>query len=297
MFIYKVGICDDDFCYAVRLMEFFNSNKDIPLMAVSFSGEEAVAEYLENNDLDILLTSKDIDTANAAYVKVMLRECAGGEHDILKYQSATEIARQLVNSLGRKISGGKSSRFIAIYSPVGRCGKTTLGIELCRESPEYIYINLEDFSSIQADSSNQKVDELFMYYLATCNEKIVDLFEAITKREQDARVIVGANGLYDRSFDLKSLSWLDELLSRTGSDYKFVLDIGVAIRLNGEGSDVINQIIVPYIEDEASKHKVANFRKYLETLGKKATSRFKFVAMDMNSKDATGKVAKAILSL
>ena len=162
---FRVGICSSDPDYSVGLMDYINADTALGINAVMFSSMQAAGEYLEIEDMDLILTediskcSDSQDHLEFCGVRVAelsdnqlvdSRRCVSGEEAyIYKYQPVSVICKLIKKEL---LVGTSNSRrvaeCIAVYSPLGRCGKTRLAKTLAGydEVRGGLYIGMEDFS-------------------------------------------------------------------------------------------------------------------------------------------------------
>lgn len=163
MYHYKIGICGGDFYYNLKLMEYLNCHEEIPIKAAVFSTGEAVEEYIQGNNLDMLLLGGEKPDMGSCIPVSRLIDQRDTTDGIYKYQSADAVGRLIMDRLGKKRAG--ESSWICIYSPVGRCGKTTLAKKICTHLTRSLYVGLEDYISFTPSEAELKDGELFMYYL------------------------------------------------------------------------------------------------------------------------------------
>lgn len=270
MFSYKIGIYGSDFHYSVKLMEYFNGHEDIPLKASVFSTWESVREYTRQNDLDLLvLDNKNHEEKNGVPI-LYLSEKKNAEDHIFKYQSAGQIAKHITHFLGQKGIGTKESNvWLAVYSPVGRCGKTTFSKCLCRYFENSLYVGLEDFPGDIPDGTEQKSGEMFLYYFASMNERIL---EQICHR-CDGREVMDFDSLtatvcyLERRLTGENFQWLKKLLSEKRRYGAVIFDMGMTALASLDTLQLFDRIIVPVLQDEHSKRKVSYFSELIKKSG------------------------------
>ena len=138
MRVRSIGICDRDIEYATVLMDSLNHRGRDEIRAYTFTDTEALGKYLEKNDLDIVLFGEDISPKEQNIRSVILsenpefKEVSVIEHNVIfKYQSISVILGELEKLMKpAEISVRKRCRFIGVYSPLGRSGKTRLATAL-----------------------------------------------------------------------------------------------------------------------------------------------------------------------
>lgn len=266
MFSYKIGIYGSDFFYNIKLMEYFNEHEDIPLKASVFSTWESVNEYIRQNDLDLLVLDSEGQKEKNDIPVLYLTEQKNTEDCIFKYQSAGKIAKHITHFLGQKsISIKENGVWIAVYSPVGRCGKTTLSKCLSRYFENSLYVGLEDFPSDGVDCTTQKNGEMFLYYFASMNEKIL---EQITGRDGgtalDFDSLVAAVCYLEWRLTDENFKWFKKLLSEKRHYSAVIFDMGLAALTSVDMLQLFDRIIVPVLQDEQSKRKLSYFSELVK---------------------------------
>lgn len=161
-----MAVYDADFRYADRLAEFVNQRSQVPFQVVAFTSLEKLKEFAAREKIDLLLAGsgvekEQLDGIPAAQV-VWLSEngvAEEGEAVVYKYQASDDLLREVMSWYRPQeipvlmTAAGRRSRITGVYSPIGRCGKTsfalTLGQVLAREE-KVLYITLEEFSGLSA---------------------------------------------------------------------------------------------------------------------------------------------------
>ncbi|MDE6025116.1 MAG: ATP-binding protein [Lachnospiraceae bacterium] len=297
MYHYKIGICGGDFHYNLKLMEYLNGHEDIPLKAAVFSTEAAVEEYTQGNNLDMLLVGGEKPETERDIPIAFLLEQRNVGDGIYKYQSADTIGKSIMDMLGRR-SCVKESSWICIYSPIGRCGKTTLAKCICKYLTGSLYIDLEDYISCMPREDELKDGELFMYYLASESEEIIKLLKrlGVSEKNREGYIrLIGTITYLDRQINFKMLSWLKALMEQEKFFKNVVVDMGTTSLTSLQMLDIFDRVIVPYKGDETSMCKLNNFKRLIkERMGKEVEKKMKYI--ELTSSDiAEEDIGKLIL--
>ena len=141
-----MAVYDEDPLYAGRLAEYVNQKETFPFQAMAFSDLEKLKEYGQTHDIEILLAGENV-REKAKEVKAGLKMilCDGEfvskgevkeEASVYKYQSGDCILQEVMACYciappqpGLALMG-KSGLVMGVYSPVGRCGKTSFALAL-----------------------------------------------------------------------------------------------------------------------------------------------------------------------
>ncbi len=268
---YRFGICDEDYHYVVNLMEYVNSHRALGLSFVAFSSVSAIEEYLEKAFLDGALlgegTQKDLECIeriknnNSGLVLIPLvgERCDGGD-EIYKYQSAQLLVQSILQKMNVNLTpvpiGEKT--FYGVYSPLGRCGKTTLAKALGIRHKGGLYIGLETFGA------RDNLGEEILYHIIFQNIKIHELIEKIHPDSQGLRQVKGILSYMDiRHLKKESIEWLKGQLLMAGDYGRVIFDIGTAVLADLNILSAMDRIYVPILEDEAAMVKLQAFRELL----------------------------------
>ena len=160
-----MAVYDGDGQYAERFSEVVNRKGNTPFECVAFHNIEEMREFARNHPIEILLADdmadhREMRSLGAGQVIYLTdgryREGTTDCRAIYKFQSSARLVREVMARYSE--AGGKAgssgnggiSRIYGVFSPLGKCGKTsiamTLGILLAQDKPTLL-VNLEDFSS------------------------------------------------------------------------------------------------------------------------------------------------------
>lgn len=284
---YKVGICDADTDYSTALMDYANGNKEFGISLSAFSSIKAIKDYLTVQDLDLILTD-DLSGCKAlpdGYefqdIKVIplidfydeTGNSAGGRQldtgivkYIFKYQRADNICKEIRNALTAESNNVRELRsVIAVYSPIGRCGKTRLARALAinDEVRGGLYVSMEDFGVDIGLSGNE-----ILYLLKSRSPELEKLiFERITTENGINALTLSSTYLdtHDVSFD--DIEMLKGYLLKTGRFTSIVFDIGSAAIEDFRILSLFDQVYMPVLRDEVSLKKLEMFVKMLKDMG------------------------------
>lgn len=280
---FRVGICSSDPDYSVGLMDYVNSDTSLGINAVMFSSMNAAKEYLEIEDIDLILTD---DTTECSMLQRKLEYCgvkvaelsdnpvaelsrAGSEDEayIYKYQPVSVICKLIKETLLLENSDSRRvAECIAVYSPLGRCGKTRLAKTLAGydEVRGGLYIGMEDF--------NQHMEGMRSNILYLIKSRSTDLGEAIDAElisESGVRNIY-LSGTYVDTQDVTKddMKMLLDALLKTGRFTSIVCDIGGAAFNDLSVLDSFDRIYMPVLKDQQSIKKLEIYMKYMKETGK-----------------------------
>lgn len=266
---YKIGICDADAHYSVSLMEYINTHANIPLQCAAFSNVRAISEYAETSRLDLVLLdeSMECDIALPCVRMTELQSAEEGTTYIYKYQKIADIASQIMRILGVRDKGVQSElRIYGIYSPLGRCGKTSLAMGICDRYQNSLYIGLEEYCGISEEffRGAKKLSENFLYFWLNKNEEALNCIEAAPKTKSGFTVLCGADCYQGYRLLCKGhIEWLCDVLRDKSAFNRIVFDIGTGTLSEMEILSCFDCVLLPILEDAVSQQKVRRFMDFV----------------------------------
>lgn len=283
---------DSDSTYTERLSRYLGKRSDCIFDVRGFSDQKAFDDFVRRTPIEVLLVSKEAMTQELdtqSDMVFMLAEDSGEQDEshetVYKYQSSDLLIREVMAAYeARKLSctdgeGKMKAEVIGVYSPVGRCYKTTfslvLGMLLSERAPS-IYLSFEDYPGISSmlreagDTAEEKAgDDLsdILYYRRVSKEEKGRLFHAIRcsgKLSYIPPVSCPADIRSAKPEELASIA-----ASLGGSElYRYlILDVGNAIADPIPLFSLCSRIFVPGRRDKVSESKIAAFQEYLGSIG------------------------------
>lgn len=162
----RIAVADKNKEYLERLVSVLEEYKDLTLSV--YTDVNSLETALVSRTFDILLFDSDLYDGQISLKKNTLAVMLLDEdkavpptcrdfHKINKYQRISRIYRQILELYSEvcqdvgEFMGRRPVTFVAFYSPVGGCGKTTLALvaasKLAMRGYRTFYINLEDIAS------------------------------------------------------------------------------------------------------------------------------------------------------
>lgn len=275
----RMGIFDYEQEYAIQLMNYINADTKNPIFAMAFSVKERLLKYLKENHLDMLVVveagMQDTEIAelkNHICVITLVEQASQTEnyHSIYKYSSAEVILKKLMQVYWTEDTEGKSSLFetYAVISPVGRSGKTRLAECLCLldEVRGGLYIGLEAFGCKATEEENRTYTMSNLAYLIkTRSEQILEFVEQSIYTKENMGLIASPESYLDiRELDAADVKWFIGKLVQWGRYTTIVFDIGESVLGDIAILGEFDTVIVPVLEDAASKKKIKAFQEFLK---------------------------------
>jgi len=279
MRVYKVGICSRDPEYAASLMMAVKEMSDGRMEAIVYSRPEVIVtcRVLQEPDLILLDTRTGPDGAEgdpepvaAAWgerlgLPVVALTEEPSEFCIYKYQSVRVICTKILEILQK--AGAVSSQpsgCIAVFSPLGRCGKTTLARALAGAKAEHggLYIGMEEYA-------DRRVRSEVLYQI---KQRSPDVYEAVNREmmTEDGVPSLHLAGMYPdlRGVQKEDLEWFFGQLLQPGRLQNVVFDIGGAALEGPELLECFDRIYLPCPPGEHAAAKLRQFRDYMRERAK-----------------------------
>jgi hypothetical protein len=287
-----LAILDNDAEYGKRFAAYLNEHELTGFKATAFSDLAAFRSFRKSFFVEILLAAENLaadihEAADGAKVILLSEDGFAPAEEkrpfrapaLFKYRSAETLSREIMrlyaddgtHSVSRTQAG--ICEILGIYSPVNRCGKTSLAISLGLVKAargRTLLISLEEYAGIfmeiakEADSDFSDVIYCYlqgMYSWSRLKAAVhsfgkLDYIPPVRCMEDISQV---------------SSEDLGRLLKRIAEESGYstiILDFGTFGRRAAELLDLCTRIFMPVVKDSASRMKVDSFMEYLEKAGK-----------------------------
>ena len=183
-----IAICDTDSDYANSLAAYFRIKGSIALEISVFTEYETFSQYANEHKIDILVIQENFldSVTNFSHNNLFLlcenelREDFDNPHKIYKYNSADEILRIIMANYDASeqisvlsLHRYKKSKLIGITSPIGRCGKTSLGLSLglkLSQNHSCLFITFDEcsplrISLLKKELKHSSLADILYYFL------------------------------------------------------------------------------------------------------------------------------------
>lgn len=275
-------LCDPDHVYVERFMEYVQKKTNFMFRLYGFTQVEQMERFLEGNDAELGLIGEEIwrelspEKRDAlgmqiSCLKVLSAHRSGEEQRIFRYQSMEQLLRELVACYEQQQpevpAEVSRTRMAAIWSPVGRCGKTTCTMMLgqClakRRGMQVLVVCLEDMPGLipglPRETGSSLSDHLY-YRTAGEGRRVMSLTETVGA----VSVIPPAVNPEDLwSTAPEELADLLEEIRKQGLYDWMLLDLGHG----GDPMPILSgcsRILLLGREDPVSREKLRRAREYL----------------------------------
>ncbi len=161
-----IAIADANRDYLERLSEVLREYEDLTV-SVYTTGDK-LQEALQNKRFDVVLFDPDISTQKLMFGSTKLSVCLYSDEaqnkemyadceKVLKYQRISTIYKEIINAYADKagysgdFDNSQNTRIIAVYSPIGGSGKTTVALaiagKMCSMGEKVLFLSAEQLNS------------------------------------------------------------------------------------------------------------------------------------------------------
>lgn len=285
-------ILHPDSDYGKRLSDFWNQRKSLGFPVYAFSALEAFRAFRARAPIELLLFSEhfadEMQGLLGQSMAILLSEdgFVNERHvnalpipAVFSYRPADVMARQVMQLYAASHPSALSPvqrsdcEILGIYSPIHRCGKTTLALSLglARATQgKTLLLSLEDYAGVYARIAPDAAESLSELLFAHCSGSYS------WASLQSHLFAFGALDLLPPVRCAEDLSLLpaEELasllqrLARESGYRSMILDLGAFGRRALELLELCDRIFMPVLSDPLSALKLSSFQEYLRQSGR-----------------------------
>lgn len=282
-----MAVYDVDPIYAARFADVVNQKEKIPFEVVAFSSMAKLRAFAAETPVEILLIGsgagiEEADSIGAGRV-IVLTDAETAELDsehpgVYKYQSSDSIIREVMACYCERrtpLPGTmvrSRARILGVYSPIGRCLKTSFAItlgKLLSQEGRTLYVNLEEFSGLSALTHMEYRTDLsdLLYFYCGGSYNLLRLNSVVHTMESLDYI---PPVRYPEDLAQAGPEQIAGLLRTIGEDSGYetlVIDVGSCKRTAIPVMNLCTMVYMPVKEDGVSLAKLEEFDRYLEESG------------------------------
>lgn len=280
------AVCDLEVDYARNFMEYLNRKKNIPFEIQAFTTAEGLIAYGKDSHIELLLISgkamcREIRELDIGKIVILSEGVHAPELDeypsVYKYQSSAQVVREVMACYGEERAMvpaefpvlKKTTEILGIYSPLGRCLKTSFALTLAQllaKEKAVLYLNLEEYSGFEGLMGKEFPHDLsdLLYYVRQRSQNLIHRMNGIVQTVNNVDFIPPVK----MPADIRSTTWedweylLNEIVLH--SNYEVVvLDVGNGTEELFQLLDKCRRIYMPVLNDELSAYKLQQFENLL----------------------------------
>ena len=245
-----LAVCDSEIAYAYQLVDYFTNKKNFPFQVQLFTSEKTLLEYSLHHPIAVALISQkdyqqqklELPIDHILILRENFEDDISDLNTIYKYQSMEVLIKELLEwvakkgTLTRVISDGKNMKLIGIYSPIGKCFKTSFSIvlgQLLSKKHKVLYINMESYSGLEKLLQKEFKTDMaeLIYHLQNSKEKFIYHMGSMTGRIGELDLLPPFYSFLD-FISVSKDEWFQLFQEiEKGTDYEYIiLDLSDAIQ-------------------------------------------------------------------
>ena len=279
-----LAVCDSEIEYAYQLVDYLSNKKGFPFQVQLFTSPKTLGEYASHHPIAVTLIGekdygdeiKEFSVGQILVLREDYEKDVKGLATVDKYQSCERIIKEVLDEvakegiLGRMISDSKELKLIGIYSPVGKCLKTSFSFvlgQILSKKHKVLYLNLESYSGLGKLLQREFTADMseLIYYLQNSREKFIYRMGSITERTGELDILPP----FDSFLDFISVSgeeWIQLFQEiEKGSDYEYlILDLSDGVQGLFDILRLCNVVYTLSREDGFAMAKIAQYEEVLK---------------------------------
>lgn len=187
----SIAIADVNRDYIERLVEVLQEYEELSVSM--FTSAELLEQALQNKRFDIVLFDPDISDRKLSFYNTKLSVCLYSDEaqnamlyadsaKVIKYQRISKIYKDIVKAYADKagylaaFDSAKSTNVVAVYSPVGGSGKTTIALSVASKLLSYgnevLFLGMEQLDSACCVNPHSEEPDGITVLLEALNENV-----------------------------------------------------------------------------------------------------------------------------
>lgn len=251
----------------MSMLEYMNSDASFPFLAVGFSDLQKALDYLKKNEVSLILSCEENVFLDQPRVILLSKDGVPKEQreqKIYKYQSGTNLKKALYYTMQDAfcLETESYSHMILVYSPLGRCGKTTFSLALAnlKGKKPNLYLSFEEVSSLEDEG---RMEEIILAIKERL-DMVVAKVQALTVRNGNREILTASRSFLDsRVLGYEDFRWFLEQLKMSGFFERIVVDMGNGCLSDFRILSLFGRWYLPILEDAISVKKLERFENLL----------------------------------
>ncbi|MDO5154356.1 MAG: hypothetical protein Q4D51_00180 [Eubacteriales bacterium] len=300
----RVCIYDKEEPFAKSLAALLNRYGEGKYKVIAFTDQKLLKEHMQQRTFHIFISSdmqliREVKQQMPQIYLLWLREKEDEElpeirknistwNMISKYAGAKKICHVVEQTTSKLVCAvGVERPVVAIYSPVGRCGKTEFALSLASKGAkrEWLYIGLEDYGAVLNQDvvlQSYEWEDEFLYHIKERDEeKLKDLIERCQG------VIPSLFSPFDgKQLNREDWAWIVDVMQKQTCYWGTIFDIGTGILQDLDWLNFFDAILVPYVAEADEKKE--KFIRIIQAYGQDEILE-KVIFLNMKDKESVRK--------
>ena len=288
-----IGLAGVETSFLHRLMDYVNSRGEADVFLCT--KEEELRDEVRRKEPVVIFCMEgfakgiDLPVQRIDFITETDRE-----EGIYQYQSAgslyKEMRRYIWKETPKRITTDKEKKLLAVYSPLGRSGKTSFALAYAREH-SFFYISMEEYGISTNDFCSGGG---LLYHIKNRKPDLVSYLIGMMENWEGVRVL-GAPSLFAdiRQLNGDDFAWFLNELRSNGNIPSVIIDFGSSCLVHLEILDLFDQVYVPILSGVTEERKLKQFKALLYEMNGRMEKQLKEIivpAMSWKDKDFLSKI-------
>ena len=261
-----IGLAGAETSFLHRLMDYVNGRGEAE--AFICIKEEQLREEVVQREPSVLFCMEDFAIGEDLPVRrINFISEQDGREGIYQYQSAgslyKEMRKHIWKEVPKRIIADQEQQMIAVYSPIGRSGKTSFALAYAREH-SFFYIGMEEYGVLTNDFCTEGG---LLYHIKNRSSEIMTQLAGMTEEWEGIRM-VGSPVLFTdiRQLTGDDFAWFLEELRRQENMSSVIIDFGSNCLVHLEILDLFDQVYIPILSGATEERKLRQFKSLLHEM-------------------------------
>jgi len=259
-----IGLAGAETSFLHRLMEYVNNRGEIDVFVCT--REEDLRDEIGKKEPTVVFCMEGFAQGMEIPIqRIDFISETGREDGIYQYQSASALYKEMrryiwKQQMPKKAITNQEQEIIAVYSPLGRSGKTSFALAYAKEH-SFFYISMEEYGIITNDFCTGGG---LLYHIKNRKPDIVS-YLASTIEEWEGISVLGAPSLFTdiRQLDGDDFVWFLNELRSGGNMPSIMIDFGSSCLAHLEILDLFDQVYIPILSGVTEERKLKQFKALL----------------------------------
>jgi hypothetical protein len=258
-----IGLAGAEPSFLHRLMDYVNGRGEAE--AFVCIEEEGLKEEVLRKEPEVLFCMENFARGiNLPMQRIDFVPEQDGRKGIYQYQSAgvlyKEMRKFIWKEVPKRIGTNQEEQLIAVYSPLGRRGKTSFALAYAREH-SFFYIGMEEYGIITNDFCTEGG---LLYHIKNRKKDILSYLAGVMEDWEGVRVLGSPTLFTDiRELTGEDFVWfMNELRSQKNMP-SIIMDFGSNCLIHLEVLDLFDQVYVPILSGMTEERKLQQFKSLL----------------------------------
>ena len=281
-----IGLAGAETGFLHRLMDYVNNRGEAE--AFLCTREDQLKDEILRREPSVIFCMENFAKGTDISVqRINFIPEQNSKEGIYQYQSPgalyKEMRRHIWKELPKRSMVDQKQQMIAVYSPLGRSGKTSFALAYAREH-SFFYIGLEEYGIITNDFC---LEGGLLYYIKNRRKDILTSMAGMMEEWEGIRM-VGSPALFTdiRQLTAEDFAWfLNELRSQEQMP-SVIMDFGSNCLSQLEILDLFDQVYIPILPGVTEERKLRQFKSLLyEMNGKMEEQIREIIVPELSWKD------------